>query len=688
MTPIRSILAAAVLLATLAACGGGGGATSTPAAPTPPSITLASAANRVLSGGKPVALTATLSSSDTVTWQLAAGAPGSLSATSGATVNYVPPASVAAMTQVDISASAGGASKTIKLTLYPDPGAPGLSLVAGSLGGPGNADGAGTAARFFNIAHAATDSQGNLYVTESGYRYAIRKVTTAGVVSTLVEGTTRQVDGSAGQAQAAYPQLIASGNNGALLFTDVSDGKISLRQLAPDGGITTLVQDPLLGDARMLVAGPGNTAYVVRNRSIVLAGPGAATVLAGDENDYSSLPVDGPGQTARFAGIDAAAGDRDGNLLVLHGNRLSKVTPAGVTSTVLPASATSSGQEVLSSLALDANGIPLVLVRNTTTKSYAVRRLGAGPAETLFQGQFLDVPEVLDQAYPLHLRVANGKILLVRRTDIRQLQDKQLHPFAGLAYDAVTNVDGPGTSARFTNPYALAADGAGNIYVADYPEPFNAIQRPSGLYLRKIAPDNTVSTVLVRKTFGIPGKILADTAGNVHISETLPLQGRIQPLGGAVYKMTPDGALSLLAGQPAATGSSNQQVDGAGAAARFIMPELAGLDAAGNVYVRESVGATNNVRKITPDGTVTTIAALPAEIGVAPDGFKYTVEGSAIYRITASGKEVVAGIPGQYGTVTGALPGRLGFQPEVTPTGPYSFAVISGNAILKLVLPH
>jgi hypothetical protein len=687
---LRLSLAAAVLVAALAACGGGGG--GSPASPlppsTPPSITLSATASQTLSGGKPVALTATLASSEPVTWQLAAGAPGSLSAASGGTVNYLPPASVAAMTTVTVTASAGGASKAISLTLYPEPGAPGLRHVAGTLGGIGNADDAGALARFGNITDTATDGQGNLYVVD---RSAIRKVSAAGQVTTLAVRTDSHADGPAGQGHIGYPQAIAAGANGAVLFLDNAEGKVSLRQLAPDGSVTTLVQDALLEKAWRMVAAPANKAYLIRNRSIVLAGAGTATVLAGDDSDSNSPPADGQGNTARFADIGATTADSDGNLLVVHGNRLSKVTPAGVVSTVLSMSgATSSNEESIGGLALDSGGNPVVLVHNQKSRYYALRRLVAGKAESLFQDWYASVEAMHDPTAPLQLRVAGGKILLVRRTDIRQLQENLLQPFAGLANDYFSDVDGPGTAARFANLEWLAADRAGNIYVTDFPPSFqtNRLERQSGLYLRKIAPDNTVSTVLIRTAFGVPSKMVADTAGNLYISEQMTQQSRIQPRGGAVYKVTPDGTLSLLAGQPAALGPSDQQADGIGATARFIMPVLAGVDAAGNVYVREQWGTTDNVRKIAPDGTVTTMAALPAGLGAAPDGYTYTAERGAIYRHTAAGKEVVAGIPGSYGNAPGALPGRLEERLSLTPTGLHSFALISGNAILKLVLPH
>lgn len=688
---IRLPLMTVALAIALTACGGGSSNPSPAPAPAPPSITLSSTSSQALSGGKPVALSATVSGSDAVTWQLAAGSPGSLSATGGNTVNYVPPANVTATARVDIVANAGGASKTISLTLYPDPGAPGLSHIAGSLGGPGYLDGAGTAARFTNIVDAAADSAGNLYVVESGAYNVIRKITSAGVVTTVLEGADGHADGPAGQAKVGNIRALAVGGSGSLLFIDSANNSTYLRQLAPDGSVTTLVQHPLLAGARALAAGPGNTAYVMRMRSIVMAGAGSATELAGDESDDTNTrPVDGGGNGVSFAGLSAMTPDRDGNLLVAQYGRLSKVTPTGAVSTVRFMPTT----ENTLSLTLDANGIPLALVNTASSDAgwrYAVQRLGpSGEVSTLFAGSYRDVAFDLDQTIPLQLRMAGGKLLLTRSTDVRQLQNNTWQPFAGLAHESFADVDGPGSTARFANPELLAADGAGNLYVSDYPRAYNwsFAGRWGGLYLRKIAPDNTVRTLLVQEAFGVPHTILADNAGTLYVSEIMPLAGHQIPLGGAVYKVTQDGKLSLLAGQAATIGASTQQVDGVGSAARFIRPKLVGVDTAGNVYVNDTYSDTPSFRKIAPDGTVTTIAALPAGVGATPDGYTYTAEHGAIYRVTGTGKEVVAGVPWRYGTKLGVLPGGLDSRVAVTPTGPYSFAVISGSAILKLVLPH
>jgi sugar lactone lactonase YvrE len=67
-----------------------------------------------------------------------------------------------------------------------------------------------------------------------------------------------------------------------------------------------------------------------------------------------------------------------------------------------------------------------------------------------------------------------------------------------------------------------------------------------------------------------------------------------------IRKVTPDGTVTTLAG------GREGFADGAGAAASFNTPSALALDPAGNLYVADT--GNNRVRKVTLDGTVTTLA--------------------------------------------------------------------------------
>jgi serine/threonine protein kinase/sugar lactone lactonase YvrE len=213
------------------------------------------------------------------------------------------------------------------------------------------------------------------------------------------------------------------------------------------------------------------------------------------------------------------------------------------------------------------------------------------------------------------------------------------------------SVDGAGAGARFLAPAGVAADSAGNVYVAD----------TGNNTVRKISPAGAVTTLAGRagaagsldgrgeaaRFFG-PFGIIVDKFGNVFVAEVanntirrITPDGRVRTLAGlagnpggndgagdnaqfrnpfgvavdrtgavyvadtsnfAIRKITPDGVVSTLAGLAGSHGDN----DGAGANARFWHPQGVAVDSAGNVFVADT--GNNTIRKITPAGLVSTLA--------------------------------------------------------------------------------
>jgi len=719
------------LVLALAGCGGGGGGSNaangaTPPAPpastppTPTTITLNSARSELLAGSAPVALTATPSASATVSWQLAAGAPGSLSATSGASVNYLPPANaVTTITPVTVTASAGGASQSIQLVLYPDPGAPGLSALAGSLGERAIIDGTGTTARFDDIFDVEADASGNLLVADlprdandTITQSVIRKVSAAGVVTTVSRLPLGSADGDAAHASMGVVISMAALPDGSMDVLDSGPAGHSLRTLHTDGSVSTLASAATTDQLGLqLLADRSGRVYQIAGDHInVINSDGSASVLAGASRAGRGR-LDGQGSAAGFDQISAATIDSSGNLYVIDDLYLRRVTPAGLVTTLAGGATTgmpqdgsgtaaSFGQPV--SIAADAAGNVLVLDRAIGAPgAYAVRQVTpAGAVSTRYTendpatGGELSGATVSPNTI-LRINSAGTPVL----ASLGQLQSVaasgSLMPFAGLEGNSEFEVDGPGASARFVAPRLLAADMSGNVYVIDTvgvpAGPLPSL--PLGLTLRKVAPDGSVTTLAKDSAAGTPSGIVADAAGNVYVS-AVPLYGsKGLTGGGGIYKITPDGKDVLFAGSASAVANPTS-VDGSGTAATFSLPQLVGVDSAGNLYVNDTpLGASKTVyRMISPLAVVTTIASLPSGVGAAPDGYVYSVDAAQdlVYRSApdGSGKTAVAGVAGQAGTVLGALPGGLDHPTAIVPTGPGSFAVISASAVVKLVLPH
>lgn len=103
-----------------------------------------------------------------------------------------------------------------------------------------------------------------------------------------------------------------------------------------------------------------------------------------------------------------------------------------------------------------------------------------------------------------------------------------------------------------------------------------------------------------RARFFNPNGVAVDGSGNVYVSDTF---------NNIIRKITPAGLVSTLAGTTGLSGFT----DGTGSEARFSSPTGLAVDTSGNVYVAD----TNNhtIRKITPEGVVTTLAGFPRQFG-------------------------------------------------------------------------
>lgn len=216
-----------------------------------------------------------------------------------------------------------------------------VTTLAGSTGG--FADGAGTAAQFVSPINVCTDAQGNVYVADIN-NYRIRKITPAGMVSTFAGSTFGYADGSGTAAQFKSPWGICADAQGNIYVTDPNENKI--RKITPAGVVTTLAGSTeghadgtgtaaQFNDPVGICADAQGNLYVTEEgshkiRKITPAG--VVTTFAGSTTGYA----DGTGAAARFASPRGICIDAQGNLFVADGGnaRIRKITPAGMVSTL------------------------------------------------------------------------------------------------------------------------------------------------------------------------------------------------------------------------------------------------------------------------------------------------------------------------------------------------------------------
>ena len=220
--------------------------------------------------------------------------------------------------------------------------------------------------------------------------------------------------------------------------------------------------------------------------------------------------------------------------------------------------------------------------------------------------------------------------------------------FAGTA-GSEGRVDGPPGQARLSWPQALAFDSAGNLFVTTY----NAI--------RKITPAGTVTTVDALVGSYLAG-LCIDAADNLYVADTAY---------SLIYKVTPQARASVIAGHLNALPGETTR-DGVGTAARFAQPQGLAIDANGVIYVADT--GANTIRRISRDGTVTTIAGsagaasaidgvgahaqflAPRALVAAAPGTLYVVDGDSVRSVTGAdgASATVTTIAGRNGTFADA----------------------------------
>jgi hypothetical protein len=291
------------------------------------------------------------------------------------------------------------------------------TLAGRATGSVGSADGTGSAARFDYPAGVAVDSAGNVYVADD-YNSTIRKVTSAGVVTTLATGFH-------------YPWGVAVDTNGNVYVGDQLNDAI--RKVTPAGEVTTLAtgfNDP----SGVAVDSAGNV-YVADsyNDTVRKVTPaGVVTTLAGLAGNAGS--ADGTGSAARFDNPTGVAVDSAGNVYVAdEGNStIRKVTPVGASweVTTLVGSASTYG---------DADG----------TNSAA-----------RFKDPYFVAVDTNGNVYATDS--ANDTIRKITPVGTNWV----VTTLAGLA-GTYGSADGTGSAAQFDEPFGVAVDSAGNLYVAD-----------------------------------------------------------------------------------------------------------------------------------------------------------------------------------------------------------------------------
>jgi uncharacterized protein (TIGR03437 family) len=186
---------------------------------------------------------------------------------------------------------------------------------------------------------------------------------------------------------------------------------------------------------------------------------------------------------------------------------------------------------------------------------------------------------------------------------------------AGTGSPGFSGDGGPATSAQLRGPSAVAIDASGNMYIAD----------AGNHVIRKVTPSGTITTFAGNGMSGFAGDggpaasaqlavngLAVDRTGNVYVSSGVVSSSA---LVNRVRKITPQGVITTVAGG----GNASPDVVGAATSAALYLPMGLAVDTAGNLYIADA--GYNTIRKVTPQGIISNVAGDGSPMVCCPAAF-------------------------------------------------------------------
>ncbi len=472
------------------------------------------------------------------------------------------------------------------------------------------------------------DGSGNLYILDTGNQ-RVRVVDTSGLIITVAGNGEAGYSGDGGPAAYASlnePTGITMGEDGALYIAD--QGNHRIRRVNPSGEIEAVAGNGVEGAGsdglpalESPLMRPTDVAVDPDGRLLFLEA-GRGRIRRVDGSGLMSTVLDATVPDAILRRPDDLFVDPTGKIIVTDGesNRIVGIAPDGRTEVLAGASVRG----------FAGDGGPATWARLNDPSSPFVDSSG-------------------------NLYFADRRNHRIRRVDPRGV----IETVAG----GGVGDGGVATSAHLINPFGLAVDKEGNLYIAD----------TSNQRIRKVDSEGRITTVAGRGSYGFSG----DGGPATEAMLASPMSVCVGPDGIAyiadtfnhrIRRVDPEGIISSVAGR----GSKGVSGDGGPATeAQLNNPTGIFVDLQGVIYVADQ--ANHRIRKIDPTGIITTAVGSgqkgfsgdggPATLAMLADPFGVTVnlEGELFiadrsnYRIRKVDRE------GRISTVAGdGLPGFSG----------------------------
>ncbi len=501
------------------------------------------------------------------------------------------------------------------------------------------------------VGGVAVDSDGNVFACDRG-NHLVVKISRDGILTVVAGNGLAGFSGDGGPATSARlsgPLGVAVDSAGNLYIADGAN----VRKVTLNGTITT-------------VAGGGSC------------------------RDCEGVPA-----TSVFLYAAGVAVDAGGNIYIAGDRRIRKVDTNGLITTVAGGGPLCSppqqpcggdgGPAIGASLydppdvAVDTAGNLYILERDSR-----VRKVDSGGTITTVAGTPLRIAPFRVGGTGVAVDVT-GNLYITSTPDGRVVKvtaGGSVSTIAGTGTEGYSGDGGPAVAAALDVPDGVAVDTLGNVYLADR----------GNFRIRKVNAAGTISTIAGRGDFKFAGDggpavsaahyapygLAFDQAGNLFISDTESHR---------IRRVNPAGLTTTIAG----TGLRGYSGDGGpGTSAMLYRPESVAVDPVGNVYIADTWNF--RIRKISPDGRITTAAGRPPlppaglTLGLALDsaGQLYYNYGHQVARLNPGGGFSVvagtgdAGFSGDGGPATAA---RL--------AAPYGVAVdAAGNVYIADTFNH
>lgn len=402
-------------------------------------------------------------------------------------------------------------------------------------------------------------------------------------------------DGVGTQAMFHRPGGVAVAADGTIYVSDT--GNNAIRKIDANGQVTKLAGN-FLGSA------DGN--------------------FLGSSDGVFSGSSDGTGENAGFKNPQGIVVDNDGNILVADrkNHAIRKVTPQGVVTTVA-GSFTGSGTEGLT-----------------------------GSSDGSVSGARFDHPSDVAVDGAGNIYVADSGNHAIRKIDL----NGNVTTLAGdIGYSGYQ--DSTGNNALFNSPQGIAIDSNGNIIVTD---------TTNGL-IRKVSSDGVVTTIAGTLFTNNTGAAFQGSGGESFTGSSGEggrsgwsdkayawFTGSLDGFTGSSDSFTgsDDGFTGSADG--GFTGSADlgwpESIDGSGDQAHFSFPTDVEVDSVGNIFVVDS--GSSSIRKISPDGVVTTIGNVPEGFFYYPQGIAVDAEGRLIVADSGNNRIAKSSVPSPTPTPT------------------------------------